>query len=126
MSDFIVSYQGAKNIHVSYTEITKVHCAFHLERVTGLDVSHVTAQSDSFGFMMYGSLNTGTKTIASSNFTGLFGWGIHELDTSINGPISVTGNYFNGNGLGDVHLHTASKIVVTDDATSRILDAAPR
>jgi hypothetical protein len=126
VSDMIVSYTGAANIHVAYTEITKVHCAFHLERVTALDVSYVTAEGDSYGFMMYGSLKDGTKTIANSNFVSNYEWGIHELDDSINGPINVTNCYFNGNGLGDVHVHTSSSIQVTNDATARIANAKPR
>jgi hypothetical protein len=126
MSDMIVSYTGAANIHVAYTNITKVHCAFHLERVTGLDVSYVTATADSYGFMMYGSLPNGTRTIKSSNFTSNYAWGIDEQDSSINGPIAVDGCYFSGNGLGDVHLHTASKIQVTNDATAPIASAKPR
>jgi hypothetical protein len=125
-ADMIASFQGAGRIHVAYTEITRVHCAFHLERVTSLDVDHVTAQGDAFGMMMYGSLKDGTRSIKSSNFTGNFEWGIHETDDAINGPTTVTGCYFTGNGLGDVRVHTGSSIQVASNATAPVPGAKPR
>src|SRR5262249_8520102 len=125
-SDMVVSYSGAKSIHVAYTDINKVHCAFHIERVTNLDVSYVTASGDAYGFLMYGSLKEGTRTVTKSNFVSNYEWGIHEQDDSVNGAMTVDGCYFTGNGTGDVHLHTASSIVVQNDATALVPGAGPR
>jgi hypothetical protein len=126
ITDMIASYTGAASIHVAYTTIEHVHCAFHLERVTSLDVAFVTAQADAYGFMMHGSLSTGTRSIHDSNFTGNLEWGIHEEDTSINGPIDVSGCYFTANGLGDVYTHAQSGIHVSASVTTPIAAARPR
>ena len=124
--DMIVSYLGAGTIHVAYTEIKSVHCAFHLERVTNIDVSNVNATTDSYGFMLYGSLSTGTRKIDSMNIDGELEWGIDEEDGDINGPIQITNCYFGSNGYGDVHLQTSSNISVTQNATAPIATAHPR
>ena len=125
-TDMIASYTGAASIHVAYTTIEHVHCAFHLERVTSLDVAFVTAQSDAYGFMMHGSLSAGTKSIHDSNFASNLEWGIHEEDASINGAIDVSGCYFSANGLGDVYTHAQSGIHVSASVTAPIAAAHPR
>jgi hypothetical protein len=125
-TDMIASYTGAASIHVAYTTIEHVHCAFHLERVTSLDVSFVTAQADAYGFMMHGSLSAGTKSIHDSNFASNLEWGIHEEDASINGSIDVSGCYFSANGLGDVYTHAQSGIHVGASVTAPIAAAHPR
>ena len=125
-TDMIASYAGAASIHVAHTTIEHVHCAFHLERVTALDVSFVTAQADAYGFMMHGSLSAGTKSIHDSNFTSNLEWGIHEEDASINGAIDVSGCYFSANGLGDVYTHAQSGIHVGASVTTPIDGARPR
>ncbi len=124
--DMVVSYEGAGTIHVAYTEIKNVHCAFHIQRMTNLDVSYVNATGDSYGFMLYGSLDTGTRTVDSMNIDGELQWGIDEEDGDINGPISITNCYFANNAYGDVHLQTASNISITSPATAAIPNAHPR
>ena len=126
ITDMVASYTGAASIHVAYTTIEHVHCAFHLERVTSLDVSFVTAQADAYGFMMHGSLSAGTKSIHDSNFASNLEWGIHEEDASINGAIDVSGCYFSANGLGDVYTHAQSGIHVSASVTTPIDGARPR
>jgi hypothetical protein len=125
-SDMIVSYTGVGNVHVAYTEITHVHCAFHFERMTGLDVSYVTATGDNFGLMLYGSLATGTKSIKSSNFYGEFEWGIQEGPNATNGAITVDGCYFSGNASGNLDLKTPSTIQVVNESTAMVAGAGPR
>jgi len=122
----IVSYLGAASIQVSYTEIKAVHCAFHIERMTNLAVSYVNATGDSYGFMLYGSLDQGTRTVDSMNIDGELQWGIDEEDGDINGPISITNCYFASNAYGDVHLQTSSNISITENATAPIATAHPR
>jgi hypothetical protein len=124
--DMIVSYLGAQTIHVAYTEIKNVHCAFHIERMSNLDVSYVNATGDSYGFMLYGSLDQGTRTVTAMNIDGELQWGIDEEDGDVNGPISITNTYFANNAYGNVHLQTASNISITDDAAAAIASAHPR
>jgi hypothetical protein len=124
--DMIVSYLGAGTIHLAYTEIKNVHCAFHIERMTNLDVSYVNATTDSYGFMLYGSLSPGTRKIDSMNIDGELEWGIDEEDGMINGPIAITNVYFGNNAYGDYHLQTGTNISITQKATAPIANAHPR
>jgi hypothetical protein len=124
--DMIVSYEGAGTIQVSYTEIKAVHCAFHIQRMTNLDVSYVNATGDSYGFMLYGSLDQGTRTVDSMNIDGELQWGIDEEDGDVNGPIAITNTYFANNAYGNVHLQTSSNISITNMATAPIANAHPR
>jgi hypothetical protein len=124
-TDMLVSYVGAGTIHVAYTEIKNVHCAFHIERISNLDVSHVTATGDYDGFMLYGSLNNGTRTVTQSNIMGEIHAGVEEGAESINGPTSFTNNYF-ANNPQDVLTHAQSGISVTSNATAAFSDAHPR
>jgi len=126
LGDMIVSYEGAGTISLQYSEIKNVHCSFHIERVTNMNVSHVTSSGNSYGFMMYGSLDTGTRTIDSMNIEDELTWGIAELPGDINGPVSFTNTYFAGNAYGNVSVQSGSKISVTGNATSEITDAKPR
>ncbi|HEY2509405.1 MAG TPA: hypothetical protein VGI39_00990, partial [Polyangiaceae bacterium] len=125
-ADMIVSYLGAQQIHVSYTEIKGVHCAFHIERVANMDVSHVSATGNYFGAMLYGSLATGTRTFDSVNFTADLQWGVDEEDGDINGPITFSNSYIAGNTQGDIYVQTASNIVFDSPAAAPIVDAKPR
>jgi hypothetical protein len=124
--DGVVSYLGAQSITVAYTEIKNIHCAFHIERIMNLDVSYVNATTDSYGFMLYGSLDQGTRTVTAMNIDNELQWGIDEEDGDVNGPITITNTYFGSNAYGNVHLQTASNIHITGNATSPIANAKPR
>ncbi|MDB4994905.1 MAG: hypothetical protein JWM74_2337 [Myxococcaceae bacterium] len=117
--DMIASYDGAATIHVAYTNFTMVHCAFHLLRVTNLDISNVTSDGNIYGLMLHGSLEGGTKTVKNMNIIGSIEWGVHELDDAQNAAISFTGTYFNGNRNGDLYLKTGTAIAVTNNATTK-------
>jgi hypothetical protein len=125
-TDMFVSYQGAGRIHVAYTEITNVHCAFHIERIIDLDVSHVTATSDYTGFMLYGTLPNGTRTITQSNLMGNSHTGVEEAADSVNGTITFSDDYIANNALQDVLTHAESGIQVTSPASAAFPDAHPR
>jgi hypothetical protein len=124
--DMIVSYEGAGTIHVAYTEIKTVHCAFHIQRMTNLDVSYVNATGNSYGFMFYGSLDQGTKTVTAMNIDGQLQWGIDEEDGVVNGPIAITNCYIANNAYGNVYLQSGSNISITSPATAPIPNAQPR
>jgi hypothetical protein len=117
--DMIASYDGAATIHVAYTNITMVHCAFHLLRVTNLDIANVTSDGNIYGLMLHGSLEGGTKTAKNMNIIGSIEWGVHELDDAQNASISFTNTYFNGNRSGDLYLRTGTAIAVTNNANAK-------
>jgi hypothetical protein len=120
--DMIVA-SNAASIHVAHSEISKCHCAFHFTAITSFDVSFMNVHDDSYGFMMYGSANTGKRTVADSNFTTLAGMGIDEITG--NGPISVTNCYFNAGAGTNLHLADA-QVTVTSPAKATVAGAGPR
>ena len=122
----IVSYLGAATIHVAYTEIKNVHCGFHIERVTNLDVHHVNDTQNSYGMMLYGSLDQGMRTIDTSNIDGELAWAIDEEDGAINGPIAITNCYIANDTIGDVYLEAGTHITVSSPAAAAFTDAKPR
>jgi hypothetical protein len=125
-SDMIASYDGAGTIHVAYTTFTAVHCAFHLLRVTNLDIQNVTSEGNIYGFMLHGSIEGGTKTVKNMNIIGSIEWGVHESDDAQNASITFTNTYFNGNRNGDLYLKDGTQIAVTNNATAKNEDAKPR
>jgi hypothetical protein len=125
-ADMIASYDGAGTIHVAYTTFTTVHCAFHLLRVTNLDISNVTSEGNIYGFMLHGSVEGGTKTVKNMNIIGSIEWGVHETDDAENATITFTNTYFNGNRNGDLYLRDGTAIAVTGNATERNAAAGPR
>lgn len=125
--ELIASYDGAKTINISYTELVGGHCSFHFSAVTDLKISYVTMREAHFGLMMYGSDKTGgTRTVENSNFVKNVEYGIDETEGSQNGAVSVTGCFFEGNGLGNTKLLPGSPIQVGSNASAQVGGAKPR
>jgi hypothetical protein len=112
VSDMVVSTQGAKSIHVAYSDITNVHCGFHFDTITSFDVSYTNVESNSYGFMLYGSGGAGTRTVTYSNVDQ----NQIAYDTQgSNGPITFDHDYVTGttNAGTAVSTTNAAKIAVT-------------
>jgi len=93
--DFLVSEGGAATYHVAYTDISNVHCAFHFDTITSFDISYTRVHQDAYGFMLYGSGGSGSRTVAHSNIDNSPGL---AYDTSgQNGPIVFDHCYVTGN-----------------------------
>ena len=121
--DMIVA-NNAASVHISHSEISKCHCAFHFNAITSFDVSFMNVHDDSYGFMMYGSSTAGKRTVADSNFTTLAGAGIDEAGT--NGAIAVTNCYFNAVAGGNNVKLVDAQITVTSPAKAAVPGAGPR
>ena len=95
----MISVSGAASLHIAYTEIHGAHCAFHFNSVVAFDVSYMTIHDNSYGFMLYGSGSTGTRTISMSNIFSNVEWGADEGSAStVNGLITIENGYWALNG----------------------------
>jgi hypothetical protein len=113
--DMLVSVQGSK-LSISYSTITNVHCAFHFDSISGFDISYVTADSNAWGAMLYGSSpGAGPYTITSSNFAQNSAYALDEEGT--NGTITVSGCYIAGQDMG---------ISATNAQSAPVANAQPR
>ncbi|MEO6417900.1 MAG: hypothetical protein ABIP39_00735 [Polyangiaceae bacterium] len=127
IGDMVVARAGAASIHVGFTEIKNVHCAFHFDAISTFDVDHVNAHDNVYAFMMYGSGNAGSRTVKSSNLTNDSSMGVDESGT--NGMITISDGYWamNGTGAADNLHKTDSAIVVTNmSTTTPVANAGPR
>jgi hypothetical protein len=121
VADMIVT-SGAADVQVSYTDIETVHCAFHFNAIHSFAIDHVNMHNNAYGFMLYGSDSTGTRSITHCDIDNS-SVGIAEAGT--NGPITVSDGYWAGNTYNDQL--TDSQIAVSNmsDQTP-VPDAGPR
>ena len=95
----MISLSGAASLHIAYSEIHGAHCAFHFNSVASFDISNMSIHDNSFGFMLYGSGSTGTRTIASSNIYSNADYGADEGSAAtMNGLITIENGYWSMNG----------------------------
>jgi hypothetical protein len=88
---------GAKSITLTNSQMTGAHCAFHVLGVENMKLDHDNIYGNSYGFMMYGSSNTGTKTITNTTIkNNLFGFDEGSSSTH-NGPILISNSLIAGN-----------------------------
>jgi hypothetical protein len=89
---------GAKSITLTNSQMTGSHCAFHILGVETMKLDHDSITGNSYGFMMYGSSNSGTKSIANTTIkNNNFGFDEGSASTR-NGPITIMNSVIAGNG----------------------------
>lgn len=94
--DFFGLY-GAKSITLTNSQMTGSHCAFHVMGLQNMKLDHDTITGNSYGFMMYGSSQSGTKTISNTTIkNNLFGFDEGSAATH-NGPILISHSIITGN-----------------------------
>ena len=93
LHDMLVSESSAK-FHVAYTTIQHVHCGFHFDGLSELDISYTNDDSNAFGFMLYGSGGAGPFTISYSNISDT-GTVAYDAEGT-NGPIAFDHDYLSG------------------------------
>jgi hypothetical protein len=93
VADMVVSATGAASIHIAYTNITNVHCAFHFDAIDAFDISYANIETNAYGFMLYGSSGSGTRSVTFSNIDQ----NQIAYDTQgNNGPITFDNDYVTG------------------------------
>jgi hypothetical protein len=129
----MISVSGASLVHLAYSEIHSVHCAFHFNAVDTVDISYMDIHDSSYGFMLYGSSMTGTRTIASSNIYNNVAYGADEGSAgTVNGNITFENGYWANNGPnGGVSADNLRKfstaITVTNmSTTTKVTGTGPR
>lgn len=118
VADMVVSGSGAASIHIAYTSITNVHCGFHFNAIDAFDVSYTNVESNSYGFMLYGSSGTGTRSVKYSNVdqNGI----AYDTTPGANGPITFDYDYITGTQ------NPADAVSVTNAATATVTGTGPR
>jgi hypothetical protein len=115
-ADMVIASTAA-SIHVAYTDITNVHCGFHFSAITAFDVSYTNVESNSYGFMLYGTSGTGTRSVTYSNVDQN---PIAFDTTGTNGPITFDNDYLTGTQTpGDA-------VSVTNTKTAAVTGTGPR
>ena len=117
VADMVISAGGAASIHIAYTDITNVHCGFHFDAIDAFDVSYTNVESNAYGFMLYGSSGTGTRSVTYSNIDQ----NTYAFDTEgDNGPITFTNDYITGTqNPGDA-------VTVSSSASTTVPGTGPR
>jgi hypothetical protein len=130
--DFI-SISGASLVHLAHTEIHGVHCAFHFNAVDTIDVSYMDIHDNSYGFMLYGSSNTGTRSITYSNIYNNIAYGADEGSANtVNGLITISDGYWSGNGpapgapANNLRTFTNAITVTNMSTTTKVGTAGPQ
>ena len=113
--DMVVS-EAAQRVHVAYSTISQVHCAFHFDGVDRYDIDHVTANGNAYGGMLYNP-ETGPDSITASNFTD----GIVFRQTEANVVLTIDSSYLSGTTE-----YTSTLVQVTNPASAPVPDAGPR
>ncbi|HEY6461091.1 MAG TPA: hypothetical protein VIY73_13095, partial [Polyangiaceae bacterium] len=117
VADFVVSSSGAASIHIAYTDITNVHCGFHFDTIDAFDVSYSNVESNAYGFMLYGSSGTGTRSVSNSNIDQ----NQIAYDTEgNNGPITFDGDYVTGTQT------PGTAVSVSNAASAKVSGTGPR
>ncbi len=122
LHDMLVSGSGAAKFHVAYTNISGMHCGFHIGGLSELDVSYVNDDSNAYGFMLYGSSGAGPFTISYSNVDDNGPNGVWAYDTEgTNGPITFDHDYVNGQTADP-----SGVVTVTSPSSSKVAGTGPR
>ena len=128
-ADMVVA-DTAASVHLAYTEIKEVHCAFHFNDPTAFDISYMNIHDNSYGFMLYGSGAAGTRSITYSNIFSNVAYGADEgSPTTVNGDITIANGYWAMNGASAAtNLNrTTSAITVTNmSTTTPVTGVGPR
>ncbi len=114
--DMLVSQASAK-FHIAYSTISNVHCGFHFDAASEFDVSYVNDQSNSFGFMLYGSSGAGPFTVSYSNIAQ----NSYAYDTQgTNAPITFDHDYVTGT------TNPGTAVSVTNAQNAAVTGTGPR
>jgi hypothetical protein len=119
-ADMIVS-GSAKSIHVGYTTISTVHCAFHFNAIDAFDVTYSNLEGNAYGFMLYGSSGQGPRSVTYTNIAN----NPVAFDTmGNNGPITFDNDYVSGSTTGTADM--GGPVTVTNPQGALIDGTGPR
>ncbi|GDX23586.1 hypothetical protein LBMAG10_02510 [Actinomycetes bacterium] len=89
---------GVKSITLTNSKMTGSHCAFHVMGLKNMKLDKNEIYENSYGFMMYGSNDTGTKTITNTSIkNNEFGFDEGSASTR-NGAILISNSTIKKNG----------------------------
>lgn len=92
--------------------MTGSHCAFHVLGLTSMKLNNDTIHGNSYGFMMYGSSNSGSKSISNTSIkNNLVGFDEGSASTH-NGVIMISHSAISSNGQ-DLGLYTGKVKIIS-------------
>lgn len=108
------SLSAGQSLTVTNSSITKVHCAFHITGIENMQLDNVNVANNAYGFMMYGSSESGVRTIKNTTISDNdFGFDEGSSYTK-NGTISISNSYIKNNKT-DLGLFT-KKVFISSPA----------
>ncbi len=103
---------GVKSITLTNSKMTGSHCAFHVTGLQNMKLDKNSIYGNSYGFMMYGSSDTGTKTITNTSIkNNAFGFDEGSASTH-NGSILISNSAIKNNGK-NLGLYTGKVKIVS-------------
>jgi hypothetical protein len=117
LHDMLVAQNGAAQFHVAYTNIKSMHCGFHFDDLSELDVSYVNDDSNAYGFMLYGSGGAGPFTVTYSN---LYSNGSDYDTLGSNSPFTFDHDY-----TAD-HTNPGTFVTTTNPQSAMVSGTGPR
>ncbi len=117
LHDILVAQNGAAQFHVAYTDIKSVHCGFHFDDLSEVDISYVNDDSNAYGFMLYGSGGAGPFKVTYSN---LYSNGSDYDTLGNNSPFTFDHDY-----TAD-HTNPGTFVTTTNPQSSMVAGTGPR
>jgi hypothetical protein len=116
----MITTSSAGTVSVTGTEVTGVHCAFHLVGVHALELDRDALHGNAFGFMAYGSDPGVVHHVRDTDVYDNRDFGLEESPGVEQGQILVDGGYWakNGSSAATSIAQTTGKVVRTDPADS--------
>jgi hypothetical protein len=103
---------GVKSITLTNSKMAGSHCAFHVMGLKNMKLDKNEIYENSYGFMMYGSSETGTKTITNTSIkNNEFGFDEGSASTH-NGSILISNSAIKKNGQ-NLGLYTGKVKIVS-------------
>lgn len=115
--DFFALSAG-QSLSVTNSSITKTHCAFHITGLKNMTLKNVSIDNNAYGFMMYGSSESGIRSIKDTTITNN-DFGFDEGSTfTKNGTITISNSYIKKNQV-DLGLFSG-KVVISSPSKKAI------
>lgn len=117
------SFSAGQLLKITNSSITKVHCAFHVTGIKNMELDGVDIENTAYGFMMYGSSDTGVRTITNTTITNN-DYGFDEgSNYTKNGLITISNSYIKNN---KTNIGLFTKKVSISSPSSKPLQVSPK
>lgn len=117
------SFSAGQLLKITNSSITKVHCAFHVTGIKNMELDSVDIENTAYGFMLYGSSDTGVRTIVNTTRTNNDDGFDEGSSYTKNGVITISNSYIKNN---KTNLGLFTKKVTISSPASKPLQNGPK